>query len=311
MQYTNLRRLRTYVQSLALGLGAAGIFMVLAGAAPALSAERGAECVQCHENAVTSFNSSYHSRAFQGKNDCQACHGATEQHLTGQSKDTVIAFSKKSGRTAEELNGKCLECHSQSAKLALWDMGAHKKNDVACISCHNIHQPRATVKQPEVCFGCHKDVRSDANKMSHHPIIEGKVKCSDCHNTHGTLAPHMINAESNNQLCYKCHADKRGPFAWEHPPVEENCMICHTSHGSRHESLLVERVQSLCQDCHDASGHPGYPNDGTWGFGGTVAGKAPTAVAAGYQARVVGRSCLSCHHSVHGSANLRDNRFVR
>ena len=277
----------------------------------ALGAEKGTPCVACHEQAVASFNSSFHSKIWQGKNNCQSCHGSTNQHLDGQSKSTVIAFCKNSGHIAEELNNQCLGCHDKSANLAMWDMGAHKKNDVACSSCHDIHQPRSTVKQPEVCFGCHKDIRSDANKISHHPIIEGKVKCSDCHNTHGTLTPHMINAESNNLLCYKCHADKRGPFVWEHPPVEENCMICHAAHGSRHAGLLVERVQSLCQDCHDASDHPGFPNDRTWGFGGKVNGKAPTAAAAGFQTRVVGRSCLTCHHSVHGSANFRDDTFVR
>jgi DmsE family decaheme c-type cytochrome len=275
------------------------------------AAEKGAACVKCHEQAVESFNSSYHTRILQRKNDCQACHGPTDKHLSDQSKGTIISFSKKGGSPAEELNEKCLECHAKSTKLTFWDMSSHKKNGVTCISCHTIHQSHFVVKQPEVCFGCHRDIRSDANKMSHHPIIEGKVKCSDCHNTHGTLAPHMINAENTNQLCYKCHADKRGPFVWEHPPVEEDCLICHTTHGSRHESLLVERVQNLCQDCHDASSHPGYPNDGTWGFGGRVAGKAPGTVTAGYQARVVGRSCLACHHSIHGSASFRDNAFIR
>lgn len=278
----------------------------------AVAAEKGASCVSCHEKQVKSFNSSFHAKIWQSANDCQTCHGNTDKHQQDpSSKTSIISFNKGGGRSAEELSQQCLNCHQKSAHLALWDMGAHKKNDVSCIACHDIHAPRSTVKQPEVCFTCHREVRSDANKISHHPIIEGKVKCSDCHNTHGTQTKHMIRAENTNQLCYKCHADKRGPFVWEHPPVEEDCMICHTSHGSRHETLLVERVQNLCQDCHDASGHPGYPNDATFGFGGTPAGKSPTAASAGYQARVVGRSCLSCHHSIHGSASFRDNRFVR
>lgn len=260
----------------------------------AVAAERGTQCAECHEQSVASFNSSFHSKAWQGENDCQSCHGATDKHLGEQSKQTIISFSKDGGRTAEELTNQCLGCHAKSANLAMWDMGAHKKNDVACASCHDIHQPRSTVKQPDVCFGCHKDVRSDANKMSHHPIIEGKVKCSDCHNTHGTLSPHMLDAENNNQLCYKCHADKRGPFVWTHPPVEEDCLICHTPHGSRHETLLVEKVTNLCQDCHDNSGHRDDPYDASYGFGGS-----------NQNDHFLGRSCISCHHAIHGSANFR------
>lgn len=252
------------------------------------AAEKGAPCVDCHEQAVPSFNSSFHSKIWQGENDCQACHGSTEKHIAdGGGKETIISFSKGGGRTTEELTSQCLGCHAKSANLAMWDMGAHKKNDVSCAACHDIHQPRSTVNQPDVCFGCHRDVRSDANKISHHPIIEGKVKCSDCHNTHGTLTKHMINAESINQLCYKCHADKRGPWVWEHPPVEENCLICHNAHGSRHESLMAEKVTSLCQNCHDDRRHHATAYDG--------------ASTSHY---LLKRSCLECHHSIHGSANF-------
>jgi len=269
----------------------------------ARAAERGAQCAECHAEAVASFNSSFHSHAWQGENDCQSCHGSTDQHLNNQSKSTIISFSKDGGRTAEELTHQCLGCHAKSANLTMWDMGEHKKNDVACVACHHIHRPRSTVKQPEVCFGCHRDVRSDVNKMSHHPIIEGKVKCSDCHNTHGTLTPHMINAENNNQLCYKCHADKRGPFVWEHPPVEEDCLICHTPHGSRHETLLVEKVVNLCQDCHDTSedfSHAARAYDAKAGFGGSET-----------RPHFRARACLECHHAIHGSTNFNDAQFRR
>lgn len=298
MQHTILRRLRTYARKTAMGLGAAGAIAVLAGATPATSATGGAPCADCHDKAVAAFESSFHAKIWQGANGCPSCHGTTDQHLNDPSKKTIISFSKDGGRTAEELSKQCLECHQKtSAQLAMWDMGAHKKNDVACVSCHKIHQPRPTVNQPTVCFTCHRDVRSDANKMSHHPIIEGKVKCSDCHNPHGTLSKHMINAESVNQLCYKCHADKRGPWIWEHPPVEENCAICHTPHGSRHETLLVDKVVNLCEDCHDIEG------------AGTHESAVNTAAnmfsAASSSKRVSARGCIECHHAIHGSSNFK------
>ena len=93
-------------------------------------------------------------------------------------------------------------------------------------------------------------------KPSHHPILEGKVKCSDCHNPHGALTPAMVKHESVNQQCFSCHADKRGPYMFGHPPVEENCLTCHTPHGSSHNKLLNEKVPNLCQDCHVQGRHP-------------------------------------------------------
>ena len=66
------------------------------------------------------------------------------------------------------------------------------------------------------------------------------------------MGPSQIKADSVNQLCYKCHAEKRGPYMWEHPPVDENCTTCHTLHGSVYEWLLVEKVPNLCQGCHDS-----------------------------------------------------------
>ena len=38
----------------------------------------------------------------------------------------------------------------------------------------------------------------------------------------------MLKEASVNDNCYKCHAEKRGPFLWEHPPVRENCQGAET-----------------------------------------------------------------------------------
>jgi len=221
---------------------------------------------------------------------CQSCHGSPDKHQDEPSKETIITFGKGSLQSAAEQSQRCLNCHSKSADLALWQMGSHQANDVGCPNCHAIHKPRNVVRQPETCFNCHKDVRIAANKQSRHPIIEGKVSCSDCHNPHGSMSDSMLRADSKNQLCYNCHAEFRGPFIWEHPPVEENCSICHYSHGSRHTKLLTTKVPNLCQDCHDWSRHPGTPYDDKVGF--TKGNPSNT---------FVGRGCLNCHSNIHGS----------
>jgi predicted CXXCH cytochrome family protein len=45
-----------------------------------------------------------------------------------------------------------------------------------------------------------------------------------------------------NDTCYQCHAEKRGPFLWEHAPVREDCTNCHSPHGSTQPSLLKART---------------------------------------------------------------------
>jgi len=245
---------------------------------------------------VAGFGSSLHAKAWGAGGrysaaGCESCHGAGSAHLKDQTRSTIVSFTRGSGRSAEQLSTQCLGCHAAGAAVALWDTGAHRKNDIACTSCHFIHGSASPLpRQPDVCFGCHRDVKIEVSKRSHHPILEGKIQCSGCHDPHGTLTPRLVKAETVNELCYGCHAEKRGPFIWEHAPVEENCTICHTAHGSRQRSLLVKKVPNLCQECHDWSRHPGTAYDARTAFTGT----APSN-------RSYGRSCLNCHGTIHGS----------
>jgi predicted CXXCH cytochrome family protein len=95
---------------------------------------------------------------------------------------------------------------------------------------------------------------------------------------------------------------------FEHPPVEQNCLNCHNSHGSSHNKLLNEKVPTLCQDCHDAGRHPGTFYDGSQGWQKpyTVAPPGQT-YSNGPNTRFIARACLNCHNSIHGS-NAPANR---
>ena len=154
-----------------------------------------------------------------------------------------------------------------------------------------------------MCGTCHQQIRSAILKPSHHPIIENKIKCSDCHNPHGALTPVMLKAETVNQQCYSCHADKRGPYVFAHPAVEENCLSCHNPHGSVYYKLLNERQPNLCQDCHDSSRHPGTFY-GRRQFGwltpspirSTPGARQRRAPNAGVNTRLIARSCINCHN---------------
>jgi DmsE family decaheme c-type cytochrome len=294
-------RLALSVWFLVIVLSSGGTGLFSAREASAVGAEE--DCGVCHEEIVASFDKTFHGRIWRGTgqhHDCQACHGDTAEHVQDPSTQNVLTYSRREGSPAHELSMKCLDCHGSDPERTMWEMSLHSSNDISCFNCHTVHASRSTVAQPAACFECHRAKKTEANKQSHHPIIETKIKCTDCHNPHGTLSHGMITADNVNHLCYQCHAEKRGPFIWEHPPVEESCVKCHTPHGSRHSKLLVEKVPNLCQDCHDWSRHPGTPYDAQTGF----AGSRPSN-------RFFGRSCLNCHGAIHGSAHFENHRFTR
>lgn len=297
-----------------------GALLLLAGA-PALAAQPapgkppGEEvCKTCHADYVASYLATKHGQKGHPKTpanagECAACHGDGTAHVKtggGRGVGGIINLGSKSV-PAEAKSKVCLSCHEGSRQLAFWDSGKHKKNDVACSSCHSIHggnilkktgpsiSPYVTTArqlQYETCVSCHKDIRQQILKPSRHPIIEGKVKCSSCHEPHGALSKAMVKSESVNTLCTSCHTDKRGPWIHEHPPVEENCLACHNVHGSPHNKLLAQKVPNVCQDCHDWTRHPSTPYGRQRGF---------PAVGGNTGAPFVARSCLNCHNQVHGS----------
>ena len=152
--------------------------------------------------------------------------------------------------------------------------------------------------QTEVCFGCHKDTKMKVSKRYRHPILEGKVACSDCHNPHGSAGPSMLVRDNVVDTCYQCHAEKRGPFLWQHQPVTENCSTCHNPHGTTVASMLKWRQPFLCQQCHEATSHrggiPNFVRSGNNGIANTVA-----------------RGCVNCHANIHGSNNPTNSASSR
>ena len=269
-------------------------------------------CIECHEESYRTYQKNYHSttgdlRTPAAKQGCESCHGPGAAHSEEQDPEKILALGPKSTLSPDKKNAACLACHTKG-KVALWNGSSHDGRGGACSDCHSIHQglpkPRSASDQIATCARCHLNIRADLTRQSHHPIREGKIKCSDCHNPHGTVADRLVEAQDVNQKCFKCHADLRGPFLWDHPPVIEDCLSCHTPHGSPRSPLLKAKMPYLCQRCHSNVGHPGQL-------------QARNTVDAGqsvYRAlnnRGFYRSCLNCHVSIHGSNHPSGKSLLR
>ncbi len=256
---------------------------------------------------------------------CVTCHGESDKHANKpedakERPATDRAFGKKSKLTADEKSKVCTTCH-QGGKHMNWNTSAHAANDVACTNCHQVHTGHDKVRdkraQPDVCYTCHKQQRAEANKPSHHPIPEGKMTCSDCHNTHGSTGPKMLVKNSVNATCFTCHAEKRGPFVHNHAPVTEDCGICHNPHGTVADAMLKTRAPFLCQQCHDTTSHignvPGVASKVQTNkfISGTVSSSATTPAnnfnANNSVGNTQGRACLNCHTEIHGSNSPANN----
>jgi DmsE family decaheme c-type cytochrome len=270
-----------------------------AAAAPGATFVGNDVCVTCHADAAEHLAATPHGTAAftrLSSQGCETCHGPGSAHV--ENPDDPALQPKLTRLALKDQSAVCQSCHKGGAQF-FWRGGVHERRGLSCLSCHSVHSFKSEHAQlkaadaTEACLSCHKTVRAEMWKSSHHPIREGKIGCADCHNPHGSPTPKMIKAVSVNDQCYSCHTEKRGPFLWEHAPVRESCLNCHTPHGSNHLKLQKTSVPYLCQQCHANTRHPGTLYDGS---------RAPTLddPARGSN-RVFNRACLDCHAAIHGS----------
>ena len=282
--------------------------------APEYSREGADSCFACHDDQVTlaifrtrhAVPSDPNGPFGHGQLQCEACHGPSGDHAgrvrRGQERPPAIGFGSDSATPVAKQNALCMDCHQADTGTA-WHASGHDLEAVACADCHQSHSARDpvmfTASQPEVCFDCHREQRSQALKAYSHPFREGKMDCSGCHNPHGNSTDSLFARQTLNATCYDCHAEKRGPYLWEHAPAPEDCSNCHDPHGSNHPGMVSLRGPMLCQGCHSQAGHPSF----AYGPDGL-----PDNTPSKY---LLGRNCLNCHTQVHGSNHPSGSKLMR
>ena len=217
-------------------------------------------CFYCHTNYVRSFAASAHARI----------HLAQLQTAAGASSERGSDFHG------------CESCHGPGSKHI--EAGGGRGRFIV--------NPG---RNPDACLECHVQIRAEFALPHHHPVIEGRMNCVQCHDPHGgdimERAGGLAMARVN-ETCAECHREQTRPFVFEHEAMREGCTVCHNPHGSINRMMLVQSDQNLCLRCHAQTQGPGVP-PGEFIIRRTPHGalmQMGTCWAAG------------CHSEVHGSS---------
>ncbi len=242
-------------------------------------------CLVCHDTYV-SVKLTPHAAV-----SCEDCHSAGSLHVAaGGGEERPLSFKD---REFGWVNGQCLSCHRQDEHMTGFSKSLHARSELSCATCHQMHpeQPKSGMlvsSEQELCADCHAPVAAEFRMPFRHPVEEGAMRCSDCHAPHAAELPGQRRmAVSHEESCVKCHADKKGPFVFQHAALEAaDCQSCHLPHGSVNAKMLTRsRVDQLCLECHSMS-------IGT-------AGSQPFAFHDLRSPRF--RNCTTCHREIHGS----------
>ena len=299
-------------------------------------------CAECHSDEVDKFHGGHATFSEDAslpldKKGCEGCHGPGKAHAAeqrgetpeGQAASTDPTIIGYSNLSAKDVSSACLRCHQDTVDAQHWHKTDHARADVSCTSCHQIHPATDEVKasvgdrgvvkrdvfpaaaptkallkadEATLCGTCHQSEVAKFRLTSHHPVPEGRMVCSDCHDIHPAKALSQVKGSAQSvgsitesmpkhaglvkDSCVTCHGEKAGPFAFEHDPVAgwtgRGCVDCHNPHGSANPKMLLSFSRGLCAQCHTDKGANHFPGRTCWQAG--------------------------CHVGIHGSNS--DPRFL-
>lgn len=151
------------------------------------------ECLECHDQAGTLWESSKHR---QGNVSCVVCHKLADS--AGQHPDTAKY-------TVESEETTCLVCHAEvtgeniAGQLAI---SQHGQVGLTCVSCHEQHSQglKLAVGSRTVCENCHK---AETKVMLESTHFAAGLSCVNCHMGEDKNHTLIVAVET----CDECHRD--------------------------------------------------------------------------------------------------------
>jgi DmsE family decaheme c-type cytochrome len=258
------------------------------------------DCAACHEDAVKAFSKNAHdvlekSSKYKLENPCESCHGPGKAHIDGGGDKTkIINFKGKANKT---YNQQCLACHKGDHEVTGFGSSTHAKQGLDCADCHNVHKAAPGTRllkerASNLCMSCHTQQKTDFAKPFHHRVKEGAIECVDCHQPHSGLDKRLLRSNlAGQEICFKCHSEKQGPYLFEHPAIRlRGCQGCHEPHGSNNPKMLVRNTMTgLCLECHSRAPYATS----------VILGSQPPSFHNLNSPTY--RNCLTCHVMIHGS----------
>lgn len=209
------------------------------------------------------------SSLYVGAATCKTCHEEIFNPL--QQTRHWNATSKNHGITVES----CESCHGPGAEHA----NSGDKSKIFVFKGASSKEVNAR------CLECHASGKDHAN-FSRSAHSENNLSCLSCHSSHHAPANNFLLVNSQPQLCYTCHLNKKAQFNMPfHHRVEEGlvkCADCHNPHGGFIGKQLRSAAarDTVCFTCH-------VDKQGPFVF---------------EHAAVKVEGCVTCH-SPHGSPN--------
>jgi predicted CXXCH cytochrome family protein len=210
---------------------------------------------------------------------CEKCHGPGSEHVAHPSRSSIVNPARLDSVQA---NDTCIQCHSQGqplhnpieGKYYDWPVGFHMGEKL------QDHWKLEEHKLGETTFTHFADNTAHKNRMQGNDFVQSVmytrgVKCSSCHDVHGTDNDALL-IKPANVLCLECHgpASPNGPHLGS---IEEHthhkagsaggeCIACHMpkieqtianvnvrSHTFRFITPQMtdqEKIPNPCTSCH-------------------------------------------------------------
>ena len=183
---------------------------------------------------------------------CEKCHGPGSEHLVRPLRTNIVNPDRLDPVQASDT---CIQCHSQGQPLKNpiggkyydWPVGFHMGDQL------QDHWKLEEHKLGETTFTHFADNTAHKNRMQGNDFVQSVmytrgVKCSSCHDVHGTENDAML-IKPANVICLECHGP-RSPNGPHVSTVEE-----HTHHkaGSPGNECIACHMPKIEQTIADVS----------------------------------------------------------